>query len=108
MKRPQITPGQWREYNLTKGRILKNWSVCDSRGCRIAKIEEMPGQCSAEEHANARAIAALPALLEALESMLEAYAPFHQKSVDHKGGEEGLHSAVRKTRAALTLAGYEF
>ena len=102
MKRPQITPGPW---NFTKGITPCIRASIDRHQVNVAKT--IYGSHD-EALANARAIAALPALLEALEAMLEAYAPFHQLSVDHKGGEEGLHSAVRKTRAALTLAGYEF
>ena len=100
MTRPKITVGRWQEYNLKRGRTLKSWSVCDSRGCRIAKVEEMPGQSGDEEHANARAIAAVPALLEALELALawekEVPAPYRD------------FPFIRKAKAALTLAGYTF
>lgn len=56
----------------------------------------------------ARAIAALPALLEALERLL----PDHHREDDdlHDGkiaGEITWHD-VRAIKAALTLAGYEF
>ena len=104
MTRPNITPGPW---HLGKRAGAEHGAIYGDKGEEIA----LPLGFFMEDHeakANSKAIAALPALLEALESMLEAYAPFHQKSVDHKGGEEGLHSAVRKTRAALRLAGYEF
>lgn len=57
--------------------------------------------------AQKQAIAAVPALLEALEAMLEAYAWNHQKTVnDH--GEDSLHSSVKKARSALIAAGYQF
>lgn len=105
MKRPNITPGPWKEARKSHFCIVGNGGtfVADMR-----PSASTAGISTPRQEANARAIAALPALLEALESMLEAYAPFHQHSVSHKGGEEGLHSAVRKTRAALRLAGYEF
>jgi hypothetical protein len=84
----------------------------DSRGINNASAPFCPRLFTiAPGHTNdpqtqalGHAFAAVPALLEALEAMLEAYAPFHQHSVDHKGGEEGLHSAVRKARSALTAA----
>ncbi len=104
MKRPQITPGDW---HLGKRAGADHGAIYGPKGEEVA----LPLGFFMEEDeakANARAIAAIPALLEALEAMLEAYAPFHQQSVNYKGGEEGLHSAVRKTRAALRLAGYEF
>jgi hypothetical protein len=71
MKQTQHTPGPWREYNAKGSRILNNWSVCNRDGTRIANIEQMPGQSSEEEHANARLIAAAPELLEALREMTE-------------------------------------
>ena len=66
MQTTKHTPAPWQAYNASNGRILKTWSVCDKRGCRIAKIEEMPGQSGEEEMANARLIAAAPELLASL------------------------------------------
>lgn len=42
------------------------------------------------------------ALVEALEAMVNAYAPFADASVAQQG-EQCLHSSVKKARAALTL-----
>lgn len=63
------TESPWLAYNTNNGRILKTWSVCDKRGFRIAKIEEMPGQSGEEEMANARLIAGAPELLAALKAL---------------------------------------
>jgi hypothetical protein len=101
MNKPQVTPSPW---NL------------DTRTGEIYAGREATRYCLgfiAQPHlalhqSNAQAIAALPDLLAALEAMLEAYAPFHQQSVEHKGGEDGLHSSVRAARAALKKAGYTF
>ena len=61
----QHTPGPWTAYNSKGGSIYKNWRVIDSRKILIAKIEELPGGES--ELANARLIAAAPAMFAALE-----------------------------------------
>lgn len=109
MTRPNITPGPWHVSNLDQ--------IWDETGdIKIAEICELPrvyiaGSMrpnSEQETANSKAIAAVPALLEALEAMLEAYAPYHQQTVDHRGNEESLHSSVKKARAALIAAGYQF
>ncbi len=106
MKRPNITPGPWTVrqadcvYSDIKGRF-----VCD---CERTPFDKRPAPPDAQDGSNAQAIAALPDLLAALEKMLEAYAPYHQETVNHRGGEDGLHSAVKAARAALTLAGYTF
>lgn len=97
MTRPNITPGPW---------------VNNADTVYMGQKSAFLAVCSPWNHpesvANARAIAAVPALLEALEAMLEAYAPYHQQTVDHRGNEDSLHSSVKKARAALTAAGYQF
>lgn len=108
MTRPNITPGPWHISSLDQ--------IWDETGdIKVAEICELPrvyvaGSMrpnSEQETANSKAIAAVPALLEALEAMLEAYAWNHQKTVDDCG-EESLHSAVKKARSALITAGYQF
>lgn len=103
MTRPKITPGPWY---LGKRAGAKR-AIFGDKGAEIA----LPFDFFIEDDealANARAIAAVPALLEALEAMLEAYAPYHQQTVDHRGNEDSLHSSVKKARAALIVAGYQF
>lgn len=103
MTRPNITPGPW---HLGKHAGAKR-AIYGNKGAEIA----LPFDFFMEDEealANARAIAAVPALLEALEAMLEAYAPYHQQTVEHRGGEDSLHSSVKKARFALIAAGYQF
>ena len=108
MNKPNITQGTWT-VGINPGEVFNT-----DRTKRIVDNSYVPTQCSRidypeqEREANARAIAALPDLIAALAGMLESYAPFHQQSVERKGGEDGLHSSVRAARAALTKAGYTF
>jgi hypothetical protein len=51
----------------------------------------------------ARLFQAAPSLLEALEEMLDAYAPQAQETADVEG-EDYLHSAVRHARRAIASA----
>ena len=94
MKRPQITPGPW---NFTKGITPCIRASIDRHQVNVAKT--IYGSHD-EALANARAIAALPALLEALEEALkwEAEVPAPYRNFPF----------IQKTRSALTLAGYEF
>lgn len=105
MKRPPITLEKWTQTADTV------W--LDSRTSAVVKTIDRNGQITRANHAAdcaiARAIAAVPDLMAAMEGMLTAYyALCHQESIDHKGGENGLVRAVRAARAALVKAGYEF
>lgn len=105
MKKPSITPGDWRHYNSKGGRIYQNWRVIDKRKVCIAKIEELPGGES--EMANAQAIAALPKLLDALEK-LEAIGSGGVAMIHETGKPtwSALDEVKRITREALAAAGY--
>jgi hypothetical protein len=100
MKRPQITPGPWQVrqgdlvYSDHKGRF-----VCD---CERTPYEKRPAPPDEQDRINARAIAALPALLEALEACLERMDKV-QAMTDYP-----LAWPREQARAALRLAGYEF
>jgi hypothetical protein len=94
MKRPQTTPGDW---HLGKRAGADHGAIYGPKGEEIA----LPLGFFMEDDeakANARAIAALPALLEALEFV----SPWLHCE---KGNPEGPHAQVV---AALRLAGYEF
>ena len=54
----QKTPGPWH--------VAKTGNVMDERQCRVATIEQMPGQNEHEQESTAALIAAAPELLEAL------------------------------------------
>jgi len=95
MKRPDITPGPWI-LDASRNRIL------DDEGCPIAD-----GYCYSDD---ARAIAALPDLLAALET---AYKNSLSMARQHKlkgcYGSANEHIATAQSiRAALTKAGYTF
>lgn len=107
MKKPSITPGDWRHYNSKGGRIYQNWRIIDKRKVCIAKIEELPGGES--EMANAQAIAALPKLLEALERCLPEWVSTEgipESTPDGHVAAEISFGDVRAIRSALLAAGY--
>ena len=95
MTRPNITPGPWNAdistlKQYTSPRVLK--------GLREVAIIPTNGSNSLprrEAEANARAIAAVPALLEALE-------------IIHANAAESPEWIRRHTTAALIAAGYQF
>ena len=101
MTRPNITPGSWHVSSLDQ--------IWDETGdIKIAEICELPrvyiaGSMrpnSEQETANSKAIAAVPALLEALEAALKwseaAPAPYRDWHF------------IQQARSALTAAGYQF
>jgi hypothetical protein len=90
MKRPPITPGPWN-YSLNAAQkpavyVTDQW------------FNVMDSSAPIDAEANARAIAALPALLEALEGLL----------ADKYLAEPINADRMKPARAALRLAGYEF
>ena len=90
MTRPNITPGPW---HLGKRAGAKR-AIYGDKGAEIA----MPFDFFMEDDealANARAIAAVPALLKALETI-------------HANAAESPEWIRRHTTAALTAAGYQF
>ena len=110
MKRPQITPGQWQVrqgdivYSDHKGRF-----VCD---CERTPYEKRPAPPDEQDKANARATAALPALLEALEktfaSLEDAREIILDLDPDAHARTRPLSDQIANARAALRVAGYEF
>ena len=100
MKRPQITPGPW--ILDPDERRDGFWIDSDT-----TEPEEIANACtsyvdSAQALANARAIAALPALLEALEDAYDTLKAIHFQAYD------GCHESEENIKNALRLAGYEF
>ena len=98
MKRPQITPGDW---HLGQRAGADHGAIYGPKGEEIALplgffMEDK------EAKANARAIASIPALLEALESCLERMDKVQAMT------NYPLAWPREQARAALTLAGYEF
>lgn len=96
MKKPNITPGTWGVWPAENGVVVTD----DKLARHIAHIR----MATPEWQADARAIAALPVLLDALELTLEAIPTVVTKS-DGQGRREYLHDHVRN---ALISAGYEF
>lgn len=105
MKRPNITPGNWKTRN-SGGKTI----VCrdDSQAIGIPLDVCRVWQSSLTE-ANARAIAALPELLAALEALhavgKEGVAMRHETG---KPTWSALEETKKLTQAALTKAGYTF
>lgn len=91
MKTPPVTTGTWNVSETTG-------NVTDSRGCRIASFEQMPGQDEDETKANAQACAAIPDMLDALEQALSII-----EDIPYPG-----NYAADKIRAALYKAGYTY
>jgi len=92
MKRPQITPGPWTQNADTVWRKI---------GSANQPIIIHPNY-SAMAQNDARAIAALPALLEALEL---AEATIQRLAPDGSRATQGTRDVIAN---ALRLAGYEF
>lgn len=65
----QHTPGPW----FAHGRNILNSASCKGNSCRqLAHISDMPDEMTAEElQANARLIAQAPAMLRALQNLVE-------------------------------------
>ncbi len=90
MKRPNITPGPWKEDRKS------HFCIVGNGGTFVSDMRPSAGTAgisTPRQEANARAIAALPDLLETLESIAH----------DFRCYDNAEHA-----RDALTLAGYEF
>ena len=93
MKKPNITPGPWRikDHEIEDFRVFGN---CEGGAlARVIKANNFGG--TAQDQANARLIAAAPAMAEALEIAL-------------KSNSNNFMESKFRAQAALTLAGYEF
>lgn len=100
MTRPPITPGPWWSEKSTSSNYDPRHAPVKSGPKLIAKAYF--GKNDDEREANARAIAAVPALLEALElaeTTLQRIAP------DGSRATQGTRDVIT---AAFKLAGYEF
>jgi len=100
MNRPNITPGPWKTRRL-EGFPLQIATVPDSDG--FGKPLADCGEYQPHNEANARAIAAVPALLEALEGVLLFLEQGMKYSDFGSAGNE-----VLDIRTALIAAGYQF
>lgn len=116
MKRPNITPGPWNFQPCPEN----TWNVSGHVLAKGQSIETATAMCKGE--VNARAIAAVPALLEALENLfkrlqaVEVSKRWHEKPeemdeaefirlISEEVAERGFLS---EARSALVAAGYQF
>lgn len=65
------TKGPWAAFNRDGARIFKNWGIQGADGKRVCWLEDAANGDT--EVANAHLLAAAPALLEALRSLVEAF-----------------------------------
>jgi hypothetical protein len=110
MKRPPITPGP---FALKAGRNIETPSGTFYLTYGRDKDNSAPFFSSPTElDAIAKATAALPALLEALEKTTEALEDAREIILDLDPDAHArtrpLSDRISKTRSALRLAGYEF
>ena len=109
MKRPCITPGPWE---VEEGFIVALWEdgarydICDPRCAPPAFNEEMD--------ANAKAIAALPDLLAAMEGCLQSLKDCWELTDGQHGGARDIGTRnligekIDWIKTALMKAGYTF
>lgn len=90
MTRPNITPGHWQI--LSK---LNDHMICDK------SLHVLAVTTNGNEEPNARAIAAVPALLEALEMA-------HSWIIGRLPEGKTSSQCIQQMRDALTAAGYQF
>lgn len=103
MKKPNITPGPWRikDHEIEDFRVFGN---CEGGAlARVIKANNFGG--TAQDQANARLIAAAPAMAEALEDCAGVLRSIEDQL---KGKSIAVTRILAKAREALTLAGYEF
>lgn len=103
MKRPNITPGNWRQNSVAVQHDIHD--VLSEEGATVAFI---PGK-GLRRKADGKAIAALPELLAALEALhavgKEGVAMRHETG---KPTWSALEETKKLTQAALIQAGYTF
>lgn len=116
MKSPNITPGPWRA-RLDRHRVgwFRHEIVIGEGNQVVAEViphplslmnvdtenEKAMAECAAMGHANARAIAAVPQLLAALEDCLSVV------ETSNRGyGCPPWNEEIKRARAALLSAGY--
>jgi hypothetical protein len=99
MKKPNITPGPWRQ-GTRQGFCMAN--VYNKHELCIASVSVFGAPV--EQEANIKAIAALQDLLAALEAALSLL----ECANDHQREAGRLEYDTQTARAALIKAGYEF
>lgn len=102
MKKPNITPGPWAA-TATPSSEFAHRAINSDEGYRVATVgapRDIKPHIS-EQTANAQAIAAVPDLLAALESL-------HSWLIAPDTSRETLEWAENVTNQALTKAGYTF
>jgi hypothetical protein len=102
MKRPNITPGEWTLVPCPEN----TWNVSGFIHTKEGDIETATAMTKGKE--NALAIAAVPALLSALEKFMT-----HAQDIADALHEQGHHpdtanQIIDSVYAALTAAGYTF
>lgn len=105
MTRPSITPGPW-QINNNEIEALAAPHDSKSYFAPICIIDTEWEKSITE--ANARAIAAVPALLEALEIIDEAFSKFPDYGEPFTRPNGWSVQPMAKVRSALTAAGYQF
>lgn len=98
MKAPNITPGHWATASTFPFRVS-----CPL-GNGVADCNASTGKSDVEKAANAQAIAAVPALLEALAAMRAEFG----KPEDELDPDLSADRARILANSALKQAGYEF
>lgn len=101
MTRPNITPGPWKTRRL-EGFPLQIATAPDSDG--FGKPLADCGEYQPHNVANARAIAAVPALLESLETLVKESG----RSPADLDPDISGHKPLIAAYAALIAAGYQF
>ena len=111
MKRPNITPGPWKEARKS------HFCIVGKGGTFVADMRpwaSAPGLSTPRQEANARAIAALPNLLDTLEACLQSLEDCWKLTNGECGGTRDIGTRnligekIDWIKTALRLAGYEF
>ena len=108
MKRPNITPGPWTTrmadcvYSDAKGRFIAD--------CERTPFDKRPAPPDEQDRVNAKAIAAVPELLAALEEaqeLIKTARQYFPKSIKNADSFK-LELTSASVSKALTKAGYDF